>query len=150
MNDRIEFLSAIIMVSRDPARLAQFYREVVGIDLEEERHGASLPHYGTTLGDVHFAIHPTQSFPGTPSAVGSVKIALSVFDMEATVRRIEAHGVRLLYPPRDTGYFISTAIEDPDGNFIELTKMCDDWFRKLEARKADGIDPVARWKSLRR
>ncbi len=150
MAGEIEFLSAVIIVSPNPERLAKFYREVVGVDLADERHGGSLPHFGTTLGDIHFAIHPIETFAGTPYAVGSVKIALSVFDMEATVNRIKSHGVRLLYPPRDTGYFISTAIEDPDGNFVELTKMCDDWFRTLEQRKAEGIDPVARWKSLRR
>ncbi len=149
MPDHIEFLSAVIIVSRNPERLARFYREVVGIDLADERHGDSLPHFGTTLGDIHFAIHPVETFPGTPYAVGAVKIALSVFDLEATVKRIKERGVRLLYPPRDTGYFISTAIEDPDGNFIELTRMCDDWFRRLEQRKAEGIDPVARWKSLK-
>lgn len=95
MSDQIEFLSAVIIVSRNPDRLAKFYREVVGIALTEERHGGSLPHYGTTLGDIHFAIHPTETFPGTPYAVGSVKIALTVFDMDATVKRIQSHGVRL-------------------------------------------------------
>ena len=37
--EKIEFLSAILLTSPDAARLAAFYRDVVGLPLEEERHG---------------------------------------------------------------------------------------------------------------
>lgn len=140
----IEFLSAILIVSPDPQRLARFYREAVGIPLQDEIHGGSLPHYGCTLGDLHFAIHPVETFVDRNHGVGAVKLAFNVFDMEATVARLREHGVKLLYPPRDTGYFISTAINDPDGNFIEFTQMCEDWFKMLEKRRHEGLDVVSR------
>jgi hypothetical protein len=47
----IEFLSAVLLVSKDPQRLADFYRDVIGVPLQEERHGDSLPHWGCTLGE---------------------------------------------------------------------------------------------------
>jgi predicted enzyme related to lactoylglutathione lyase len=147
--EQIEFLSAVLIVSEDPARLAAFYRDVVGIPLKDEAHGQSLPHYGCTLGDLHFAIHPVETFPDRRNGVGAVKLALNVFDIKALVKRLEDKGVKLLYPPADTGFFISTAINDADGNFIEFTQMCDDWFKLLEQRRQSGLDVVSRWKSFR-
>jgi predicted enzyme related to lactoylglutathione lyase len=143
----IEFLSAVLIVSENPKRLAEFYRDVVGIALESEEHGASLPHWGCTLGDVHFAIHPVATFPDRPTGVGSVKLAFTVFDIRALVQRLEEAGVPLLYPPWDTGFFWSTAIRDPDGNFIEFTQLRDEWFAQLEARRARGADVVTRWRA---
>jgi len=147
--EQIEFLSAILIVSENPARLAEFYRDVVGVPLQDEAHGTSLPHYGCNLGDTHFAIHPVQTFPDRRHGVGAVKIALSVFDLNAVVERMKSKGVKLLYPPHDTGFFLTTAINDPDGNYIEFTQMCDDWFRLLEERRRAGQDVVSRWKAVK-
>ena len=141
----IEFLSAVLIVSRQPERLASFYRDVIGVPLREESHGEDLPHWGCDLGDIHFAIHSVTDFPDSRCGVGAVKIAFTVFDIHAVVDEMEKKGVPLLYPPKDTGFFWSTAIEDPDGNFIEFTQMCDAWFKYLEDRRAKGVDVVSRW-----
>src|SRR5690242_9534216 len=150
MSEPIEFLSAVLIVSEDPKRLADFYRDVVGVALKEERHGTALPHWGCNLGDVHFAIHPVAMFPDRRSGVGAVKLAFTVFDVDALARRLEERGVALLYRPRDTGFFRSTAILDPDGNLIEFTQLCDAWFEDLDARHARGLDVVARWRATKR
>lgn len=149
-DDRIEFLSAVLIVSENPRRLADFYRDVVGIPLEAEEHGASLPHWGCTLGDIHFAIHPVATFPDRRSGVGSVKLAFTVFDIQALVHRLEDKRVSLLYPPHDTGFFWSTAIQDPDGNLIEFTQLRDEWFTMLEERRRQGTDVVSRWRATQR
>lgn len=148
--EQIEFVTAILIVSENPARLASFYRDIVGIPLKDEAHGDSLPHYGCTLGDLHFAIHPVATFPDRRHAVGAVKFALNVFDIKALVDRLAAEGIQVLYPPHDTGFFQSTAINDPDGNYIEFTQMCDDWFRVLDQRRQAGVDVISRWKSFKR
>jgi predicted enzyme related to lactoylglutathione lyase len=145
----IEFLSAVLIVSEDPARLAAFYREVVGVPLQDEQHGGSKAHYGCNLGDVHFAIHPIDTFPDKRHGVGAVKLAFNVFDMNAMVEKLKARGIKLLYPPSDTGFFISTAINDPDGNFIEFTQLRDEWFKSLDERKAAGLDVVSKWKAAK-
>ena len=147
--EQIEFLSAVLIVSEHPARLAEFYREVVGVPLKDEAHGTSRAHYGCNLGDLHFAIHPLESFPDRRHGVGAVKLALNVFDLNALVERLESKGVRPLYPPHDTGFFISTAINDPDGNYIEFTQMCDEWFKLLEERRRSRLDVVSRWKATK-
>jgi predicted enzyme related to lactoylglutathione lyase len=147
--EQIEFLSAVLVVSENTSRLAQFYREVVGIPLKDEAHGTSLPHYGCNLGEMHFAIHPVETFPDRRHGVGAVKLAFNVFDMNALVERLKSNNVKLLYPPHDTGFFVSTAINDPDGNYVEFTQMCDDWFNSLEERRRSGQDVVSRWKEFK-
>jgi predicted enzyme related to lactoylglutathione lyase len=146
----IEFLSAVLIVSENPERLADFYRDVVGIPLEEEQHGHSRAHWGCTLGDIHFAIHPIATFPDRRSGVGAVKLAFTVFDIQALAKRLEHRGVPLLYAPRDTGFFWSTAILDPDGNLVEFTQLCDEWFTQLETRRRQGADVVTRWRAAHR
>jgi hypothetical protein len=73
-----------LIVSENPARLAELSRgrrrPVAG-----EAHGSSRAHYGCNLGDLHFAIHPLETFPDRRRGVGAVKLARNVFDIKALV-----------------------------------------------------------------
>jgi len=147
-HERLEFLSAVLLVSKDPQRLARFYREVLHVPLEEERHGDTLPHWGCTMGEVHFAIHPIEDFPGDRACgVGAVKLAFRVFDLQGFVRALAHHGAEPLYPPRDEGFCWMVALRDPDGNYLEFTELKDEWFRQVEERRGKGLDVLARWKA---
>jgi predicted enzyme related to lactoylglutathione lyase len=150
MNEKIEFLSAILIVSKNPDRLANFYRDIVGLPLEDEQHGETHKHYGCELGDLHFAIHPTENFEGAATDVGAIKLAFTVFDMNAFVAKVERAGVKLAYPPKDTGFSLMTALNDPDGNYVEFTQLTDRWFKHLENRRTKGIDVIARWKETKK
>jgi len=144
---KVEFLSAVLLASTNHDRLAAFYRDVIGVPLEEEEHGPLLKHYGCELGDLHFAIHPAENFAGEGCGVGSVRLAFEVFDMEVHVKRLAAHGVQLLYPPWKMGPMTITAIRDPDGNVVEFTQLDEQWYDHLEKRRAEGHDMVRRWKA---
>jgi predicted enzyme related to lactoylglutathione lyase len=147
MSEKIEFLSAVLLISKDPERLATFYREVVGLPLEDEQHGETEKHFGCELGDLHFAIHPVSNFKGTSFGTGSVKLAFTVFNMNAFVERVRAKGVKFEYQPKDTGFAMMTALVDPDGNYIEFTQLSDHWFKHLEGRRKKGIDVISRWQA---
>ncbi|MGZ3709946.1 MAG: VOC family protein, partial [Bdellovibrionota bacterium] len=114
--------------------------------LVDERHGETEKHYGCELGDLHFAIHPLENFKDTGYGVGSVKLAFTVFDMDAFVGRVSKHGVKLAYPPKDTGFALMTALTDPDGNYVEFTQLSDRWYGHLEKRRAKGHDVITQWK----
>ncbi len=87
----LEFFSGVLLVSENPERLATFYRDVLDLPLEEERHGDTLPHWGCNVGDIHFAIHPIDDFPeDRKSGVGTVKLAFNVFDVRALAAKLEA------------------------------------------------------------
>lgn len=148
-SEKIEFLSAVLLISKNPERLADFYRDVVGIPLEEEQHGESKKHYGCELGDLHFAIHPPENFDDSNCGTGAVKLAFTIFDISAFAERLQSAGVTLAYPPKNTGFATMTAIHDPDGNYIEFTQLSDGWFKHLAKRKEQGVDVVQRWKTQR-
>jgi predicted enzyme related to lactoylglutathione lyase len=154
---RIEFLSAVQLVSRDAERLAAFYRDVLGLPLEEERHDAEERYWACTLGELHVSIRPfvavedehaQPSVDGKASSdaerpergggvgAGAVKLAFAVIDIDDVVASLEERGVALVYAPRDLGWCKMTAIRDPDGNHVELTELGDDWYRHLEKRDA--------------
>ncbi len=139
MDEKIEFLSAVLLVSKDAKRLADFYRDIVGVPLGYEVHGDTDKHYGCELGDLHFAIHPTTNFEGAGSGVGSVKLAFTVFNMDAFVQKVESKGIKLAYRPKNTGFALMTAFNDPDGNYIEFTQLSDRWFKHLEGRRLNGM-----------
>jgi len=141
----IEGFSGILLVSENPKSLAEFYREVLDVPLEDEHHEGTLPHWGCTLGETHFAIHPIEDFPDGKYGVGAVKLAFTVFDVRAFAARLQEKGVSLLYPPRDQGFFISAALLDPDGNFVELTELCDEWFEMLQDKRGRGGDLIEKW-----
>lgn len=144
-------ISGILLVSKDPKRLAEFYRDVIDVPLKDEQHGDSDTHYGCEIGDLHFAIHGHhEEGEGHDMGTGAVKLAFEVFDMNAFLKKLDSRGIKPLYPPRDQGFMKITAIRDPDGNVVELTEMAERWYKYLEDRKSKGLDAIGQWKSKRK
>jgi predicted enzyme related to lactoylglutathione lyase len=142
-----EFLSAVIVVSEQPERLARFYIDVLDLPLLPERHDDDLPHWGGTLGQLHFAIHDVRDFPEHQrTGAGAVVLALAVTDLDDLLGRLRGLAVEPLYPPRDLGWTRMTAVLDPDGNLVELTQLAESWWAGLARRRAAGHDPVERWR----
>ncbi|HEV7707621.1 MAG TPA: VOC family protein, partial [Asanoa sp.] len=126
--ENLRFLSGLIVESAEPERLVHFYRDILGVPLVEERHGDSEPHWGCEVGDVHFAIHPSEAISGG----GGIKIAFLVFDLDALVAWLASQGVELCYPPVEFGTESRiTAVRDPDGNHVELTQLGPSWLDHL-------------------
>jgi catechol 2,3-dioxygenase-like lactoylglutathione lyase family enzyme len=144
----VRFLSGVILVSPNAERLARFYRDVLGMPLVEEQHDETKPHWGCELGDMHFAIHPTEDYPDDPpaSGPGPVKLAFMVFDLPRMLTWLEWCGVNLCYPPTALGAESQiTAVRDPDGNLVELTQLGSGWLDHLKTHRAEGGDLVAQW-----
>ncbi len=121
----------------------------MGLPLESEQHGETDKHYGSELGDLHFAIHPLSNFDGSGIGTGAVKLAFTVFDMNAFVEKLKSKGITLEYPPKDTGFSLMTALKDPDGNYIEFTQLSDRWFKHLQKRREKGFDVITRWEATK-
>ena len=143
----LRFISGVILVSRQPERVMEFYRDVLGLPLAEERHGDTQPHWGCELGDVHFAIHPAEDYPEDPAGgPGPIKLAFLVFDLPRMIEWLNRRGVPPCYPPADLGEDSQiTAVRDPDGNLVELTQLGRGWLGHLKAHRANGNDLVSAW-----
>ncbi len=148
-HDRKMFISISgdILVSRQPDRMAGFYRDVLGRHLHDERHGDSQPHWACEPGDVHFAIHPAEDYPEDPATgPGPVKLAFMVFDLPAMVTWLEECGTAPCFPPTELGAQSQiTAVRDPDGNLVELTQLGPDWLDHRKEHRAEGHDLISHW-----
>src|SRR6478752_3226688 len=79
----VDSVGAVLLISDDAAGLAAFYRDALGLPLEDEVHEGVPLHYGCELGSVHFAIHPSADWPGERSADGqSPVIVLHTGDVQ--------------------------------------------------------------------
>jgi catechol 2,3-dioxygenase-like lactoylglutathione lyase family enzyme len=119
----IKSVSAILLISPDARRLAAFYRDVLGLGLKDEVHDGIPLHYGCELGDVHFAIHPAEGWPGVPAREAqSPVIALGTEDIDGIAASLKVAGLKVP-PPTDHGFAMVMAFRDPDGNHIEIVQM---------------------------
>ena len=118
----IDGVTAILLISPDPAALADFYRNILDLPLEDEEHPGVPLHYGCDLGGVHLAIHSNEGFPGVPTRSGQgAAIVLGTSDVKAVFDRLSASGVQVI-GPSDHGFGVVVSFRDPDGNFIEIVE----------------------------
>jgi predicted enzyme related to lactoylglutathione lyase len=141
-----KFFSAVLIYTDNVKRSAEFYRDVLGIPLEEEQHGNSALHYGCELGDIHFAIHGAKKAVGT----GSINLAFEVFDLEKHVANIKAKGAKVIDDIQDRGFMKIATVQDPDGNTIEFTQLSDRWMTQMKERRDQGHNMVSEWEKRRK
>jgi len=116
----INGVSAILLISPNASELARFYRDALGLPLENEAHDGVPLHYACELGSVHFAIHPAEGWPGVPTRdAQSPVIALRTANAKAVVERLAAHGFKAV-GPHDHGFAQVVVFRDPDGNHVEI------------------------------
>ena len=121
----VKRVSANIIVTRDAPRLAAFYREKLGIPLEDERHGGggAALHFGCSLGGIHFSVHPVENWDAAPeTGPGGTRVAFAIDDADDAARILRARGVECL-GPLDMGWGRLVFCRDPDGNLVELVRM---------------------------
>ena len=116
----IDDVTAILLISPNAKKLCEFYRVTLGLPLEEELHDGMPLHYGYSLGDVHFAIHPGEGWPGVAvQNAQSPIITFSTSNLKEVAERLSAYGVKV-NGPTDHGFGDVVSFRDPDGNFISV------------------------------
>ena len=116
----IDGVGAVLLISPNAKELARFYRDILGLPLVDEVHEGIPPHYACELGGVHFAIHPAEGWPGTPTRdAQSPVIALRTSDAKVVAQRLQAGGFKAV-GPYDHGFAQVVTFRDPDGNHVEI------------------------------
>jgi catechol-2,3-dioxygenase len=118
----IDDVTAVLLISSDPKGLSEFYQATLGLPMKEEIHDGIRPHYGHTLGDVHFAIHSAEDWSGarTKNARSPV-VTFSTSNLKAVAKRLAARGVDAK-GPADHGFGHILSFRDPDGNHITVVE----------------------------
>ena len=113
-------VSAILLISPQAEALAEFYRTYLALPLVDEVHEDVPLHFACELGEVHFAIHPADGWPGQAGTEPqSPVIALRTTDAQQVADNLANAGV-VYNGPHDHGFAHVVSFRDPDGNHIEV------------------------------
>ena len=110
---RVELIDFISIPTRNAARAAAWYRDVLGLTAS-----------AVTEGEVE-APNVTLSFweperEGLPFVANAAGFALRVADVEAARAELEGKGVKFIAETWDSGVCHCAAFRDPDGNTVIL------------------------------
>ncbi len=123
-------LRCMNIVSANPKRLADFYEDILGANIDESHGGPHRieiwfgdGHEGSYDGKTAFIVvnFDEEFTPRTYNACQGFEVHVS--DANAEYKRIEALGVEVKGPPKDLpwGYRFFN-IKDPDGNGIDIVQ----------------------------
>ena len=125
---QIKQICGVVLTTRRMTEMVEFYSEVLGMSLQKEEHGELEVHYGVDLSnDIHFALHPPSDYNLDDPGNASVKVAFTVEDLDAMVKRLGERGHEPFIAPHDEGFGPVAAFKDPDGNLLELVQLSFDF-----------------------
>ncbi len=121
-------ICGVFILSQNPAVLAKFYREILGLPLtydhEDNINGENgAEHYECDFGKVHFAIHPPRGDRDLSHPNNSVNFALAIDSLDAFIKRLKSMNVELLFGPIELDFGRLAGVLDPDGNTVQLTEF---------------------------
>ena len=109
------FLTVLILRRKEPQKVANWYKEVLGVPLEDRDHGFSF-----MLGHTHFAIHGLED---GQSPTHGAEFGIYVPNVDEFVRELQAKKFELSDPVRDYPWARAAQLKDPLGNVIYLMEL---------------------------
>jgi len=119
-------IEAILLGSTDAKKLAQFYKDKVGLKISMEMEIGEDDEKAFVVrfeNDVAFSIFDHSKVKGKSKDPNRIMFNLEVDNIEKEVKRLKKNGVKLvqdIYHVQDYG-FVSTFV-DLDGNYFQLVK----------------------------
>ncbi len=107
-------MAAVLLESNDPAALARFYRELLGVPLVKVELPGVRSHFAGELNGVYFAITPGAPRPGRTC------VALKVESVVRATTALKQAGVYVVAEPKRTPLGFIARFRDPEGNLFEL------------------------------
>ena len=117
-DERIVFLA---LRARNYEDTTRFYKDVLGVPVEEEDHSDEGPHneYSWHNPYFHFAIFPASQ----DEEATRTELAFSVKDVGEVHRRAVAEGVRVVEAPHQEPWGFGATYIDPDGNSVGVYEL---------------------------
>ena len=122
-------LTFVALSVSDLQRSVTFYRDVLGLPLQDETHDAEKddPWYGgdhaayswTDGAFIHFAIYPSRE-PQRPVTTAA-QIGFHLSDFDCVHVQVVQSGAEVVQEPRDEPWGRTARYLDPDGNIVSIT-----------------------------
>ena len=118
----VEGLSVVLLLTRDTGRTGSFYRDVLGLPLQEEAHDGRHKHYACRLGSVYFTIQSNEDLAAPEPGRGYdfLQLGFTVADLDTFVQRLQDLNVQPLHPPQAFEHTRYTTLLDPDGRHVRV------------------------------
>jgi predicted enzyme related to lactoylglutathione lyase len=123
-------LTFVALSVSDLDKSAHFYRDIIGIPLNDETHDSdkSDPWYGgqhaayswTDGAYIHFALYPKHE-PQRPVTTAA-QIGFHVSDFDAVHANVLSSDVKVVQEPRSEPWGSTARYLDPDGNIVSVTR----------------------------
>jgi predicted enzyme related to lactoylglutathione lyase len=107
-------MCAVLLCSPDAEALKEWYRDA--FDTEENEHGALV------FGDIDIYIENHSQITGPTAEPARMMICLNLEEFSSVEEHLRSRGVRFVRQPETTGFGQLATVEDPDGNFVQLTQ----------------------------
>jgi predicted enzyme related to lactoylglutathione lyase len=122
MPGQVDGLSVILLLSRDVERVGAFYREVLGLPLQEEEHDGRHKHYACRLGAIYFTIQPAADLgaPDSDRRYDFLQLCFTVADLDAFLRHLQECGVAALHAPARFEHTTFVTLLDPEGRHVRV------------------------------
>lgn len=116
----IREIKSVVLVSDTPDVTAAFYRDALGLPLEEEQHRGTLRHYACQLQSMHFAIHAREGFwleTKRAEEPATSIVSFTVTDITKLEKHLAEKGVPVVARTK-IGPMDYVALRDPDGRSV--------------------------------
>ena len=122
MTAQVEGLSVVLLLSRDAEQVGAFYREVLGLPLQEEQHDGRHKHYACRLGSVYFTIQPAADLgaPDPDRRYDFLQVCFTVPDLDAFLRHLQERHVTPLHSPQRFEHTTFITLIDPEGRHVRV------------------------------
>jgi len=119
----VKSICGVILASKDPQALADFYASALDLVFEREEHGDLDVHFGVDIGEIHFGIHPPENLRRKHVGNTTTSIAFNVDDFDKVLARLQKLGAKQVVEPHDEGFGMVTMFEDPEANQFEVVTL---------------------------
>jgi predicted enzyme related to lactoylglutathione lyase len=119
-----QFICALILSSKTPAKLAKFYKDVLGLPMVKRDATQYTSHTGVT----HFAIHKT---PKGKQPTRRTEIGFQIPNLDGFVKKLTTKKIKLVSPIQSYPWARSAQINDPEGNIIYLMELPESSLKQL-------------------
>ena len=111
-----------LLLAKDTARTANFYRDVLGLPLVGEEHDRRHKHYACQLGSIYFTIHLGSDLAPRERHLGYdfLQLCFNVADLDAFLRRLDDLKIKPLHPPQAFEHTRYVTLLDPDHRHVRV------------------------------